>query len=91
MSNIILPACAGLLLAAIAVAPAMADDKCAPEKLSTEVEQRMKADDKSPSDIAGILDSGFKRGILAGRIKDGSSCSDDAVKAALDLLAQKYK
>ena len=98
MTRYRLPALAGLLLAAASLpllhagtTPARAEDKCAPATLSTEVEARMKADDKTPEEIAGILDSGFKRGILAGRIEDGSGCSSDAVKAALDMLAKTYK
>ncbi|MEQ8347526.1 MAG: hypothetical protein RIB84_10095 [Sneathiellaceae bacterium] len=91
MSKSYLPACAALLLAAAVTLPAMAQDKCAPETVSAAVEKRLQGDGKSPSDIADILGSGFKRGILAGKIEDASGCSDSAVKSALDLLAQKYK
>ncbi|MFC3231483.1 hypothetical protein ACFOGJ_29815 [Marinibaculum pumilum] len=81
---------AGMPVLLAGIAPALAQDKCAPESISSTVEERMKADSKTPEEIADILSSGFKRRVLAGRIEDASKCSSDAVNAALDLLAKKY-
>lgn len=85
------------LLAATALAatalhqPATADDKCDPATMSSTIEQRMQAENKTPADIADVVQSRFKRKILEGRIKDASDCPSDAVSSAVDLLAQKYK
>ena len=81
---------AGIPVLVAGTMPALAQDKCAPDAISSTVEARMKADNKTPEEIADILASGFKRRVLAGRIEDASKCSGDAVQAALDLLAKKY-
>jgi len=72
-------------------APAQADAKCDPAALSGTLEERMKSEGKSEAEIADILNSGFKRRVLTGRVTDASGCPDSAVAASLDLLAAKYK
>lgn len=80
-----------LPLLTLAASPAPAQDKCDPQTMSAAIEERMKSENKSPSDIADVVNSGFKRRILEGRIRDQSGCPDEAVSSAVDLLAQKYK
>lgn len=71
--------------------PALADAKCEPAALSDTLEQRMKSEGKTDAEIADVLNSSFKRRILAGRVSDASGCPDTAIQASLDLLADKYK
>jgi hypothetical protein len=83
---------AATLLTTLALTPvsaAASDEKCKDDRLAEVLHERMKADGKSDADVRDILDSRFKRGILAGRVADQSGCSEAEVGKALEALEKR--
>lgn len=74
-------------LAAVPSAGAQsASNKCDADTLSKTLHERMLKDGKSDAEIGAILRSSFKRGILKGRVADGSGCTAEQADKALDAL-----
>ena len=46
----------------------------------------MLKDGKTDAEISAILGSSFKRGVLKGRVADGSGCTAEQADKALDAL-----
>lgn len=77
---------AGALLVLPPAPPAGAGETCEAAPLAQTLHERMKSDGRTDAEISDILDSSFKRGILRGRVIDGSGCSAEQVEDALREL-----
>lgn len=80
---------AALLLAlgaVLSVTPASAAESCDSSPLAERLYERLQGDGRSDADILDILGSGFKRGVLRGRVTDSSGCSEEQVEESLQQL-----
>lgn len=81
----LLAGCTAALFCALAAAapPALAQHACDSRTLAERLHQRLQTDGRSNAEILDILGSGFKRGVLRGRVEDSSGCSAEEVEEAL--------
>jgi hypothetical protein len=61
-------------------------DKCATQFLSKAVHERMIKSGRSEGEIREVLDSGFKRRVVRGRVVVESGCTEAQVNEAIDAL-----
>jgi len=81
----------GILLlgsALVTGVPAASEPSCDARPLAERLYERMKGDGRSDAEILDILGSGFKRGVLRGRVVDSSRCSSDQAEEALKELEE---